>query len=49
MSQNLGHSVNRLASCLKDLGKLYRKLKINSQSKLFTRLSELYKDTSVNF
>jgi len=28
---------------------LYRKLKINSQSKLFLRLSELFKDTSVNF
>jgi hypothetical protein len=49
MSEYLALSVNRLALCIKDLGKLYTKVKIPSQSKLFSRLSELFVDTSVNF
>jgi hypothetical protein len=49
MSEYLALSVNRLALCIKDLGKLYTKVKIPSQSRLFSKLSDLFVDTSVNF
>lgn len=48
LSEQLGNSVNRLSVCIRDLGRLFKKVEVTSQSKLFTHLSELIKDSSIN-
>jgi hypothetical protein len=46
MSENLATSIGKLSMCVRDLGKLFRKIKVNSQYKLFQKLSMLFKDQS---
>jgi hypothetical protein len=46
MSENLANSIGKLSMCVRDLGKLFRKIKVNSQYKLFQKLSMLFKDQS---
>ena len=40
--------MGRLGSSIRDLGRLYKKIHVNSQYKVFSMLSELYKDACIS-
>lgn len=48
LSDQLALKTQRLAGTIRDLGRLFKQVKVNSQFKLFSKLADLFSDTSTN-